>query len=352
MTRGLRTSDYDFELPSDRIAQSPAPHRDRSRLMVVDRKAGSIAHHVFNELPQFFTHGDAFVVNTTRVFKARLLGQRASGAPAEVLLLKEARDGMWEAMVQPGNKLKPGRVVTFSPSFRAEMDEPTDRGTRLVRLIVDGAASGDRDAERAAIAAVGHVPLPPYIARADSSVDIERYQTVYAKQEGSVAAPTAGLHFTPEVLEALAGRGVRREEVLLHVGAGTFKPVEVEDPAEHQMHEERYEVSAATAEALNQVRRAGGRLCAVGTTALRTLESVWHPDRGYTSGSGETRIFIRPPTKVHSADFLLTNFHLPRSTLLMLVAAFAGYEFTMEAYAAAVREGYRFYSYGDAMLLL
>ncbi len=349
--RGLKTSDYDFALPLDRIAQAPMPRRDESRLMVVDRQSGTIAHHVFKDLPQFFKRGDALVVNTTRVFKARLLGSRDSGAPAEVLLLKEEKRGMWEAMVQPGNKLKPGRIVTFAPGFKAEMGEPTLRGTRLVKLIVDGAKPGDRDAERAAIAATGHVPLPPYIERADAAADVERYQTVYAKQEGSVAAPTAGLHFTPEVLAALAAQGVTRAEVLLHVGAGTFKPVDVEDPAQHQMHEEWYEVSEETAQALTSRRRAGGRVCAVGTTALRTLETVWQPDGHYAAGSGETRIFIRPPEPVRSADMLVTNFHLPRSTLMMLVAAFAGYDLTMEAYATAVREKYRFYSYGDAMLL-
>lgn len=352
MPRGLTTSDYDFALPLDRIAQTPAPRRDESRLMVVDRKAGTIAHHVFKNLPQFLDSGDAIVVNTTRVFKARLLGTRDSGAPAEVLLLKEEKRGMWEAMVQPGNKLKPGRIVTFAPTFRAEMGEPTARGTRLVKLLVEGAKPGDREAERAAIAATGHVPLPPYIERTDAATDVERYQTVYAKQEGSVAAPTAGLHFTPEVLAALSAKGVRREEVLLHVGAGTFKPVEVEDPAQHEMHEEWYDVTDETAETLTTLRRAGGRVCAVGTTALRTLETVYDPVTGYGAGSGETRIFIRPPEPVRSADALVTNFHLPRSTLMMLVAAFAGYELTMEAYATAVREKYRFYSYGDAMLLL
>ncbi len=349
--RGLKTSDYDFELPLDRIAQAPMPRRDESRLMVVNRAAGTIAHHVFKELPQFFSAGDALVVNTTRVFKARLLGTRDSGAPAEVLLLKEEKRGFWEAMVQPGNKLKPGRIVTFAPGFRAEMGEPTDRGTRLVKLLVDGAKPGDRNAERVAIASTGHVPLPPYIERADAAADVERYQTVYAKQEGSVAAPTAGLHFTPEVLHALHAKGVERTEVLLHVGAGTFKPVDVEDPAKHQMHEEFFEVTDEAAERLTQRRRAGGRICAVGTTALRTLETVWQADGRYASGSGETRIFIRPPNPVHSADALITNFHLPRSTLMMLVAAFAGYDLTMEAYATAVREKYRFYSYGDAMLL-
>lgn len=350
--RGLATSDYDFVLPLDRIAQAPPARRDESRLMVLDRRAGTIAHHGFRDLPQFLQSGDTLVLNTTRVFKARLLGTRDSGAPAEVLLLKETPHGRWEAMVQPGNKLKPGRVVTFSEGFAAEMGEPTDRGTRLVHLRVEGARAGDREAERAAIAAHGHVPLPPYIERGDTASDIERYQTVYARQEGSVAAPTAGLHFTPELLGSLEAQGVKRAEVLLHVGAGTFKPVDVEDPAQHQMHEEWYDVSDETAAALTATRRGGRRVCAVGTTALRTLETVWREDGHYEAGSGETRIFIRPPAVVKSADVLVTNFHLPRSTLLMLVAAFAGYELTMEAYATAVREGYRFYSYGDAMLIL
>jgi S-adenosylmethionine:tRNA ribosyltransferase-isomerase len=352
MPRGLRTSDYDFALPLNRIAQSPTLRRDESRLMVVDRANGSIAHHAFKNIAQYLHAGDALVLNTTRVFKARLLGTRDSGAPAEVLLLKEEKRGQWEAMVQPGNKLKPGRIVTFSETFRAEMGEPTDRGTRLVKLIVEGAKPGDREAERLAIAAHGHVPLPPYIERADSPADLERYQTVYARQEGSVAAPTAGLHFTPELLATLAAQGVQRAEVLLHVGAGTFKPVEAEDPAQHEMHEEWYDMPEDTAVLLAATRRAGKRVCAVGTTALRTLESAWQPDGSYAPGSAETRIFIRPPATVKSADALVTNFHLPRSTLLMLVASFAGYELMMQAYETAIREEYRFYSYGDAMLIL
>ena len=352
MSRGLRTSDYDFALPPERIAQTPTARRDESRLMVVARASGSITHHAFTDVAQYLHAGDALVLNTTRVFKARLLGTRDSGAPAEVLLLKEDTHGMWEAMVQPGNKLKPGRTVTFSESFWAEMGEPTARGTRLVKLIVDGASAGDRDAERLAIAAHGHVPLPPYIERADAPSDLERYQTVYARQEGSVAAPTAGLHFTPELLATLGAQGVRRADVLLHVGAGTIKPVEADDPAQHEMHEEWYDVPQDTAELLADTRRAGKRICAVGTTALRALESTWCEDGSYTSGSTKTNIFIRPPAKVHSADALITNFHLPRSTLLMLVAAFAGYDLTMQAYETAIREQYRFYSYGDAMLIV
>ena len=337
--------------------------------MVVDRTAGTIAHQVFRDLPQFLRAGDALVLNTTRVFRARLLGKRASGADAEVFLLRELDDERWEAMVQPGSKLKPGRVVTFAPGFEAEMLEATERGTRIVRLRVASGTSGTRAMVHAAIAAHGHIPLPPYIERSDLPADAERYQTVFSREEGSVAAPTAGLHFTPELIAEIESRGVRRAEVLLHVGAGTFKPVEVEDPAEHAMHEEWFDMPEASARVLNETRDAGHRICAVGTTALRTIESVLTagstienaPDVGsaaaaatrprFEARSGETRIFIRPPHRPRAADMLVTNFHLPRSTLLMLVAAMAGYDLTMHAYDVAVREGYRFYSYGDAMLV-
>ena len=314
--------------------------------MVVDRTAGTIAHHHFRDLPGFLRAGDALVLNTTRVFKARLLGHRDSGAPAEIFLLRSLDTDRWEAMVQPGSKLKSGRRVHIAPGFSVEILEETERGTRVVRLLFSGTTV------REAIATHGHVPLPPYIARADAPTDVERYQTVFARQEGSVAAPTAGLHFTPELLEEIEAAGVSRAELLLHVGAGTFKPVEVEDPAEHPMHEEWYNVGMTTAELLTATRRAGGRICAVGTTALRTLETVWRPEGRYATGEGETRIFIRPPHRPASAEMLVTNFHLPRSTLLMLVAAMAGYELTMKAYETAVAEKYRFYSYGDAMLVL
>jgi S-adenosylmethionine:tRNA ribosyltransferase-isomerase len=349
---GLRTADYDFALPPDRIAQRPAARRDESRLMAVDRASGAIAHHAFRDLGRFLAGGDAIVLNTTRVFRARLLGQRRSGADAEVFLLRELDADRWEAMVQPGSKLKPGRVVSIAPGFDVEVLDATPRGTRVVRLRTEGTGASTRAAVHAAIAAHGHVPLPPYIERTDAADDAERYQTVFAREEGSVAAPTAGLHFTPELLAALEANGVRRAEVLLHVGAGTFKPVEVEDPAEHVMHEEWYQVPEGTATMLREVRAHGGRICAVGTTALRTLETAIEPGGGgFRAGSGETRIFIRPPARPRGADLLVTNFHLPRSTLLMLVAAMAGYELTMHAYDVAVHEGYRFYSYGDAMLI-
>lgn len=343
--QGDRTSDYDFHLPEERIAQTPAERRDASRLMVVHRDSGEIEHRHFADLAELVPAGDVLVVNTTRVFRARLLGRRDSGAPAEILLLRRHEDGRWEAMVHPGGKLKPGRSVHIAPGFDAIIEEVTERRTRLVRLVVQGD-------EAALIEAHGHVPLPPYIARADGTADAERYQTVYARQSGSVAAPTAGLHFTPGLLAALEARGVERAEVLLHVGAGTFKPVDVESLAEHVMHEERFLVTEETARQLNAARARGGKVWCVGTTSLRTLESVVDADGVFHAREGETRIFIHPPRRVRSADRLVTNFHLPRSTLLMLVAAFAGFDLTMRAYETAIREGYRFYSYGDAMVVL
>ncbi|HEX6629507.1 MAG TPA: tRNA preQ1(34) S-adenosylmethionine ribosyltransferase-isomerase QueA [Gemmatimonadaceae bacterium] len=342
---GSRTADYDFHLPPALIAQQPVARRDESRLMIVERDGGRITHARFRDLAGLVPAGDALVLNTTRVLRARLLGTRDSGAPAEVFLLKPLGEGRYEAMVSPGGKLKPGRVVHVAPGFDVEILEVTERRTRVVQL-----RSALPAAE--AIARHGHVPLPPYIARADAPVDEQRYQTVYAREAGSVAAPTAGLHFTPELLDELARRGVRRVDLVLHVGAGTFKPVEVEDPAEHVMHEEWYDVSPAAAAALTDTRAAGRAVWAVGTTSLRTLESVVREDGGYAAGSGETRIFIRPPHAVRGADHLITNFHLPRSTLLMLVAAMAGYELTMRAYQEAVAQGYRFYSYGDAMAVV
>ena len=342
---GTRTGDYDFSLPADRIAQQPLARRDDSRLLVVRRETGAIEHRRFRDLVELITLGDALVLNTTKVFRARLLGRRASGADAEVLLLRELGDGTWEAMVSPGGKLRPGRTVHIADGFDVEILEITDRRTRVVRPRVAGSVME-------AIERHGHVPLPPYIARSDVPADVDRYQTVYASESGSVAAPTAGLHFTPELLGALNACGVRRADVVLHVGAGTFKPVEVEDPAQHVMHEERFSVPAATAAVLNDVRRAGGGIWAVGTTCARTLESAVSDDGTFTERAGDTRLFIRPPYRFRAVDKLITNFHLPRSTLVMLVAAFAGYELTMRAYREAIDEGYRFYSYGDAMVVL
>lgn len=349
MPNGLLTADYDFDLPPELIAQTPLKRRDASRLMVVDRARETIEHRTFTDLPSLIDAGDLLVVNRSKVVKARLLGSRVgSGAPAEVFLLSPLGDGRYEAMVSPGGKLKPGRIVQIAPGFTAEILEVTERRTRIVQLRAGAPFS---DIEQA-IDAHGHIPLPPYIERADDASDIHRYQTVYAREAGSVAAPTAGLHFTPELLAALDARGVRRGEVVLHVGAGTFKPVETEDPARHVMHEERYAIPDATAQALVETRAAGGRVWAVGTTSVRTLESAAEPDRTVRAGEGETRIFIRPPARPRVVDALVTNFHLPRSTLIMLVAAFTGYDLTMRAYRDAIAERYRFYSYGDAMAII
>ncbi|HET9636282.1 MAG TPA: tRNA preQ1(34) S-adenosylmethionine ribosyltransferase-isomerase QueA [Gemmatimonadaceae bacterium] len=341
---GSRTSHYDFDLPADRIAQFPAEHRGESRLMVVNRSTGEIAHKQFADLVDLIPAGDALVLNTTRVFRARLLGERDNGTPAEVLLLRSLGGLEWEAMVHPGGKLKPGRVVKFADDFNAEIVATTERRTRVVRL------NTPLDIDDA-IEKYGHVPLPPYITRTDEAADAERYQTVYANESGSVAAPTAGLHFTSELLADLASKGVRRADVILHVGAGTFKPVETEHPADHVMHEESYILAARTAAILNETRAAGGKIWAVGTTSVRTLESAIGDDGRFYEKTSDTRIFIRPPYDFRAVDRLITNFHLPRSTLIMLVAAFAGYELTMRAYRVAIEEGYRFYSYGDAMLI-
>jgi S-adenosylmethionine:tRNA ribosyltransferase-isomerase len=342
---GARTADYEFALPSDRIAQVPADRRDLSRLMVVDRATGEITHRRFVDIAELMAPGDALAVNTTRVLRARLLGTRESGGKAEVFLLKPLGDDRFEALVHPGGKLKPGRIVHVAPELDVEILEVTDRRSRVVRL--DTPLSVYDAIER-----FGHVPLPPYIARGDAPADAERYQTVYANESGSVAAPTAGLHFTPELLDTLAANGVRRADLLLHVGAGTFKPVEVDDPADHVMHEEWYRIDAGAATVLNETRARGGNLWAVGTTSVRTLESAALADGSFQPSSGDTRIFIRPPYAFRAVDKLITNFHLPRSTLIMLVAAFAGYDLTMRAYRTALDEGYRFYSYGDAMAIL
>jgi S-adenosylmethionine:tRNA ribosyltransferase-isomerase len=342
---GERTSDYDFELPLSQIAQRPLARRDASRLMVVDRAAGTIDHRSFADIVGFLEPADVLVLNRTRVLRARLLGTRASGAVAEIMLLKPLGDARFEAMVSPGSKLRPGRRVEVAAGFSVAILEVTSRGTRVVRL--DSDIPVDEAIER-----FGHVPLPPYIDRGDVAEDAERYQTVFAREAGSVAAPTAGLHFTTELLAAVAAKGVARAEVLLHVGAGTFKPVEADDPGQHLMHEETYCVPAAAAALINARRAAGGRVWAVGTTSVRTLESVADDAGVVGPGAGETRIFLRPPQPIRAVDCLVTNFHLPRSTLIMLVAAFAGYDLTMRAYRTAVASGYRFYSYGDAMLIL
>jgi S-adenosylmethionine:tRNA ribosyltransferase-isomerase len=343
--KGERTSDYEFELPPELIAQEPLADRTASRLMVLHREEERIEHRRFAELVDLIAPGDLLVLNTTRVLKARLLGKRASGARAEILLLKPVGEHIWEAMVSPGGKIRPGRRIEIGDDFSVEILEVTERRTRLVRLV---SSLADADA----IARHGHVPLPPYIARADTAADETRYQTVYAREEGSVAAPTAGLHFSPDLLVALERRGVKRADVVLHVGAGTFKPVEIDDPAQHVMHEEWYAVPTSTASAIAKARERKAAVWAVGTTTTRTLESSSDAQGIVSATEGTTRLFIRPPYRFRVVDKLITNFHLPRSTLLMLVAAFAGYDFVMRAYREAIAQRYRFFSYGDAMVIV
>lgn len=346
---GARTSDYDYELPESRIAQRPVEPRDASRLLVLDRRDGSLGHRTFRDVLGLIPDGDALVLNTTKVFRARLLGHRESGGPAEILLLRPAEgthDGVhFEAMIHPGGKLRPGRTVTIADGFTVDIVDTTPRRTRIVKLVT----AGD---PMAAVEAHGHVPLPPYIERADEAVDVNRYQTVYANQAGSVAAPTAGLHFTDDLLAQLDAKGVERVPVLLHVGAGTFRPVSDEDPALHMMHDEWCEVTAESAAQLNTVRARGNKIWVVGTTGVRTLETATDNDGVVQPFRGNTNIFLRPPYQFRGVDHLITNFHLPKSTLIMLVAAFAGYDRTMHAYRTAVEDDYRFYSYGDAMAII
>ena len=345
--RGGRTADYDFALPEELIAQRPTERRDDSRLLVVHRATGQLEHRRFRDLVDYIAPGDALVLNATRVLRARLLGTRdKSGGKAEIFLLKPLGGDRWEAMVHPGGKLRPGRRVHIAEGFDAEILETTERRTRIVRL-ESAALPADQAIER-----FGLVPLPPYMHRPDEVVDAERYQTVYARERGSVAAPTAGLHFTPELLASLGAKGVRRAELVLHVGAGTFKPVEADDPAAHVMHSEWFTIPAEAAATIAAARASKNAVWAVGTTSCRALESAAAPEGTVRPGEAETDIFIRPPYRFRVVDRLITNFHLPRSTLVMLVAAFAGYELTMRAYQEAVDAQYRFYSYGDAMAII
>ena len=346
----MHASDFDYSLPPELIAQEPLPDRSAARLLVMDRTTGAMVHRHFTELIDLIAPEDVLVLNTSRVIPARLRGTRdagrgTSGAPTEILLVRELEDGSWIAMGHPGGKLKPGRRVRFGPDSEAEILEVLGGGLRRVRF------GGTLDA-RATIARYGAVPLPPYIRRDPTPDDRDRYQTVYAEHDGSIAAPTAGLHFTTGVLDALRAKGVAVVSLDLHVGPGTFKPVETEDLDAHRMHGEAYEVSDGVAQTVNQRRRAGGRVWAVGTTVVRTLETVALPSGEIQAARGETALFIHPPYAFRVVDRLLTNFHLPRSTLLMLVCAFGGYERVMQAYRQAVAARYRFYSYGDAMAIL
>ena len=350
----MLVSDFDFDLPPELIAQEPRP-RGTSRLMVVSRAERSRREMSIVDLPALLAPGDLLVFNDTRVIPARLIGRRdPSGGAVECLLIERLGDDRWQALVHPGQKLKPGTRMIFEDSvrgpgvmLRAEVLERRFFGRRLVRLQVEGAASVDD-----AIDCLGHVPLPPYIHRPDSDADRERYQTVYARVPGSVAAPTAGLHFDDALLQALTSAGIQRTMVTHHVGYGTFQPVRVERVEDHRVEAETCEISTATADAIDAARGRGGRVVAVGTTSTRALESAAAEGGRVRAGRFATDLFIFPGHRFRVVDALLTNFHLPRSSLLMLVAAFAGRELILEAYREAVGRRLHFYSYGDAMLIL
>jgi S-adenosylmethionine:tRNA ribosyltransferase-isomerase len=351
----MRVADFDFDLPVDLIAQTPRP-RGASRLLVVDRVAANWREVPFTDLPALLSPGDRLVANDTRVFPARLIGRRdPSGGAAECLLLESAGEGQWHALVHPGQKLKPGARLIFEDPARAPgvciRAEILDRhffGRRLVQLEAEGAPSLD-----AAVDALGHVPLPPYIRRPDTAVDRDRYQTVYASPRGSVAAPTAGLHFDASSMAAIREAGLGWTTITLHVGYGTFKPIRVEEVLEHSVDPERYVISAEAASAIAATRASGRRVVAVGTTTTRALESAASgPGNRVEAGAGSTDLFIHPGHTFRAVDALITNFHLPKSSLLMLVSAFAGRELLLDAYRHAVAARFHFYSYGDAMLVL
>lgn len=354
----LRVSDFDFDLPHDLVAQAPPPTRGTSRLMRLGRTSGETAHGVFTDLSSLLAPGDLLVLNDTRVFPARLLGRRLPGGGAvECLLASRVDDGSgdpasetWVALVSPGPRVKTGTRMVFEGEGRPLHGEVLERGAygRLVRLATD-----DGTPVREAVHRLGHIPLPPYITRADVPEDRERYQTVYGQREGSIAAPTAGLHFTPELLDAIDRAGVERTSITLHVGYGTFQPVRVDLVADHRMAREEYEVGPGAAAALTRALAAGRRIVAVGTTTTRTLESLTIGDgREVRPGRGATEIFIAPGHDFRVVGGLVTNFHVPRSSLLMLVSAFAGIEPVRRAYQEAIASRYRFYSYGDAMVIL
>ncbi len=363
----MHISDFDYRLPLEAIAQEPLPERDESRLLVQPRSRGFERHRHFKDLPNLLGAGDLVVVNQSRVVPARLLCKRSTGGTVEILLLRRVNDRSWEAWARPGGRLKKGEeLVTNSLPIRIDSDSREPDGRRLVTPLCD---PGDllKVLER-----IGHVPLPPYIRRKDTPEDRHRYQTIFAKESGSVAAPTAGLHFTDTLVSRLTARGIEIAELVLHVGPGTFQPVRVEDVEEHRVASEPYEIPDETVEAIERTRRHGGRVVAVGTTVVRTLETAARKeargapspqpsppggergDAGQTvvAGSGETDLVIVPGFEFEVVDALITNFHLPRSSLLLLVSAFAGRERVLAAYEEALKNGYRFYSYGDAMLIL
>lgn len=339
----MKTHDFYYDLPQELIAQTPLEQRDASRLMVLNRQTGEISHRHFHDILDYLNPGDCLVMNDSRVLPARLLGHRPTGGMAEVLLLRDLGNKCWECLVKPGRKLQPGSTVIFgNGELTATARDVQEDGNRVVEFHYEGIFL--EILER-----LGKMPLPPYIKA--ELADQERYQTVYSREVGSAAAPTAGLHFTKELLEEIRAKGVKTAFVTLHVGLGTFRPVKAEEITEHHMHSELCMMSAETADILNETRKNGGRIVCVGTTSCRTLESLVGEDGTFCAASRWTDIFIYPGYRFHAMDALITNFHLPESTLVMLVSAFAGREHVLHAYEEAVKERYRFFSFGDAMFI-
>lgn len=339
----LKKSDYYYNLPEELIAQTPAEPRDSSRLLIYHRESGEIEHKIFRDVVDYFRKGDVLVVNRTRVLPARLFAHTQNGGRVEVLLLKRLRLDEWEVLVRPGKKCKPGVRLSVNDELSLEVTGVTPSGERHVRFFYEGAFED-------VLSRAGSMPLPPYIH--EKLKNPERYQTVYSRENGSAAAPTAGLHFTPALLEQLREKGVEIAEVLLHVGLGTFRPVKEENILDHKMHSEYYEVSEEAAETVNRAKREGRRIIAVGTTSVRTLETVADENGLLRPCKGNTEIFIYPPYRFKCLDGLITNFHLPESTLLMLVSAFVSREEILRVYREAVEKKYRFFSFGDACLCL
>jgi S-adenosylmethionine:tRNA ribosyltransferase-isomerase len=339
----LRLADFDYDLPDERVAQEPSPERDRARLMIVDRGSGAVQHRIFSDIDAFLKPGDLLVMNDTRVFPCRLAATKPGGGKAEIFLLAEQEHNVWHALVKGGPGA--GKRLCCAAGAEAEILRDHADGSRTVRF------HGVRNI-RDVLSEIGSVPLPPYIKRPATDRDRERYQTVYASREGAVAAPTAGLHFTKALLARLAAKGVEQVPVTLHVGPGTFQPVRVENISMHRMHPEWFSVSASAAESINRARAEGRRVIAVGTTSVRTIETAAQKTGAVEPGEGDSALFIYPGYRFRATDGIITNFHLPKSTLLMLVSAFAGRERVLAAYRTAVAERYRFYSYGDAMLIV
>ena len=340
----MKTADFDYELPQELIAQDPLEQRDSSRLLILDKKTGERTHRIFHDIIDYLHEGDCLVINNTKVIPARLIGEReGTGGKVEVLLLKRKTDNVWETLVKPGKKVRPGMRLSFGGGLlHAEVQEVVDEGNRLIRFEYEGIFEEILDQ-------LGQMPLPPYITH--QLKDKNRYQTVYAKYEGSAAAPTAGLHFTEELLQKIQEKGVKIARVTLHVGLGTFRPVKVDDVTQHHMHTEFYHVSQEAADIINETKKQGGRVICVGTTSCRTIESAADGQGVVQATEGDTDIFIYPGYQFKVLDCLITNFHLPESTLLMLVSALAGKENIMAAYKEAVEMKYRFFSFGDAMFI-